>query len=44
LLLKSTYYIFPQAIVNLAEHHGKEAGITKAYRDYVGELVDKDVS
>ncbi|KIM79647.1 hypothetical protein PILCRDRAFT_823187 [Piloderma croceum F 1598] len=34
----------PHSIVNLAEQHGKEAGITNAYRDYVSELADKDVS
>lgn len=32
-----------QNIINLAEQQGKEAAVTNAYRDYVGELSDKDV-
>jgi hypothetical protein len=33
-----------QSIVNLAEHQGKEAAITNAYREYIAELADKNVS
>ena len=29
--------------MNLAEQHGKEGFITNAYRDYVGELGNKDI-
>ena len=29
--------------MNLAEQHGKEGFITNAYRDYVGELGNKDL-
>jgi phosphatidylinositol 4-phosphatase len=38
------FVLFYKSIVNLAEQHGKEAGITNAYQDYVSELADKDVS
>ncbi|KAJ7097797.1 SacI homology domain-containing protein [Mycena belliarum] len=33
----------PHTIVNLAEQHGKEAGITQGYREYANELADKEV-
>ncbi|KAI5121013.1 hypothetical protein M0805_005959 [Coniferiporia weirii] len=33
----------PHTVVNLAEQHGKEAAITKAYGEYVEELGSKDV-
>ncbi|KAL5511494.1 hypothetical protein ACEPAH_4711 [Sanghuangporus vaninii] len=33
----------PHTIVNLAEQQGKEAAITRAYRECVGELHSKDV-
>ena len=36
------YHLF-QAIVNLAEQHGKEAAVTNAYRDYVAELKSMDL-
>ncbi|KAJ7273264.1 SacI homology domain-containing protein [Mycena rebaudengoi] len=32
----------PHTIINLAEHHGKEAAITQGYREYMTELADKD--
>ncbi|KZV92152.1 hypothetical protein EXIGLDRAFT_836634 [Exidia glandulosa HHB12029] len=33
----------PHTIVNLAEQHGKEGAVTKAYGDYVGEMGSDDV-
>ncbi|KAM6500271.1 SacI homology domain containing protein [Amanita muscaria] len=33
----------PHTIVNLAEQHGKEGAITRAYREYVEELDSRDV-
>ena len=32
-----------QVLVNLMEHHGKEAPLSDAYRDYVIELGAKDI-
>lgn len=32
-----------QAVINLAEQHGKEGAITQAYRDYMHLLKSKDV-